>query len=200
MILFQKEVSLINYFIDRRLKIVNNQSECFSNDNDTRKKKIFEFLTIFKQMKLPLWAYYIRIISNYSNDGLDKEQNTCLKLSKYFLRILFIIFVHAVLFLYFSVENFFVFVVLVNEAILVIGECRTFKEKQDEELEKINSVKELKQYKEQENEVMFRGKKCLKRWMLFLLYILVKRRIEQIQMNRYYFIVPKIIYIVYITS
>lgn len=151
-------------------------------------------------MKLPLWAYYIRIISNYSNDGLDKEKNTCLKLSKYFLRILFIIFVHAVLFLYFSVENFFVFVVLVNEAILVIGECRTFKEKQDEELEKINSVKELKQYKEQENEVMFRGKKCLKRWMLFLLYILVKRRIEQIQMNRYYFIVPKIIYIVYITS
>ena len=69
-----------------------------------------------------------------------------------------------------------------------------------EELKKINSVKELKQYKEQENEVMLRGKKCLKRWMLFLLYILAKRRIEQIQMNRYYFIVPKIIYIVYITS
>lgn len=182
------------------MKICNDNSVCFSNDNDTRKKKIFEFLNIFKQMKLPLWAYYIRIMSNYNNEGLDKEKNVCLRWSKYILRIIFILFMHAVLFLYFSVENFLVFVVLVNEAILVIGECRAFKEKQDDELKTINSVKELKQFKEQEAEVIVRGKKCLKRWLLFLLYILVKRRLEQIQMNKYYFIVPKIIYIIYLTS
>lgn len=198
---YQNEVIYYVFFnIDRQLKICRNKNAEISYDNNSRKQKIFEFLNILKRMKLPLWAYYLRIMTNYSCNNIDKNKNIILRWGQIILRVIFIILIHSILFLYFSVENFFVFVVLANETILVIAELKTRKDNHEIEMSKVDSVKKLNELEEQEKEVVLRAENCVKRWFLFLIYIFLKKLVVIIEINKYYLVIPKIIYTIYLTS
>ena len=198
---YQNEVIYYVFFnIDRQLKICRNKNAEISYDNNSRKQKIFEFLNILKRMKLPLWAYYLRIMTNYSSNNIDKNKNIILRWGQIILRVIFIILIHSILFLYFSVENFFVFVVLANETILVIAELKTRKDNHEIEMSKVDSVKKLNELEEQKKEVVLRAENCVKRWFLFLIYIFLKKLVVIIEINKYYLVIPKIIYTIYLTS
>ena len=139
-------------------------------------------------MKLPLWAYYVRIISNVSKGN---HKNKLLMWGRIIFMNILIITLHILFGYYFSIELFVIFVVLVNETIFVISECR----KENDFIGERSKA----QFEEYQSTVS-RGKICGKRWLMFSIYIFLMNLLSKIGINKYYYIMVKILYVIYLTG
>ena len=168
-------------FFDKiKIKLVNNHL-------------IREMIIFFKfTIRAPLWVNYIKIMKNLIYQSQSKVNNICLKVINIIIALIGIISVHIFAYFTSSLANLFIIVLLLNETTIVLFDFMKMddekgnkkylkKEKRELPLKKNRRKSESLNYNnntfnEEEEEYFIdenkykRGKKCIVRWIGFIIF------------------------------
>ena len=168
-------------FFDKiKIKLVNNHL-------------IREIIIFFKfTIRAPLWVNYIKIMKNLIYQSQSKVNNICLKVINIIIALIGIISVHIFAYFTSSLANLFIIVLLLNETTIVLFDFMKMddekgnkkylkKEKRELPLKKNRRKSESLNYNnntfnEEEEEYFIdenkykRGKKCIVRWIGFMIF------------------------------
>ena len=106
-------------------------------------------------------------------DEKDRE-NYFLNILRIISNFLIMIIIHAIVIFFFEFENFFIVVLLINESVVILGKFLKMKERKENKLDYTDSDEKSESDSDSDNvreELLYkRGKKCLRRWMIFIIY------------------------------
>ena len=115
-----------------------------------------------------------------------------------------VILLHVVVFLFFSLESFIIVVILINESILMLAECRNGEREIEEASASHNySVTKEKELEQKYKEIKIRSKACIKKWVWFILYVFVNNKIKNVSWIKEYKLYVnsvKLLFVVVLTS
>ena len=160
-------------------------------------KLIRTMIKFFKYtVRAPLWLNYLKLMKNLLYKSQSKVNNKCIKLINVIIAFMGICLAHIIAYLTNNLENFFIILLLLNESTIVLNDFRKMDDeketkeyikknkskKNNEErtgkrksdfgmgtyIQKKNSIEEDEEYLIDKKK-HHRGKKCLLRWIGFLL-------------------------------
>ena len=146
-------------------------------------------------------------------DEKDRE-NFFLNMIRIISNFLIMIVIHFVAIFFFEFENFFIVVLLINESFIILGKFLKMKERKENKLdfsdsEDLNESDSDSEY-EREERLFKRGKKCLKRWIVFICYhclfnkvsnyILLSFDKKYYILTKYSLLIPKILIVLWLTK
>ena len=165
-------------------------------DKLLRSKLIKTIIKFYKYtMRAPLWVNYIKLMKNLLYESQKNANNICIKIVKIMMAIIAIFFAHLFAYLTSNLSNFFIILVLLNESAVVLMDFMKMNDEKNskkyiykkiiskninknkgrksvhEKIKKPNSDDDEneKEYLIDENKY-YRGKKCIIRWIGFILY------------------------------
>lgn len=145
-------------------------------------------------LRAPLWINYLKIMRNLIYESQAKVNNICFKIINVILSIMGIFLAHLVAYLTNNLENFFIILLLLNESTIVMIEFmkmddeknkkKYLKKHQPKKSVMINNkrknefglIKKKSYDDEDDDEYLIdkkkfrRGKKCIIRWIGFILF------------------------------
>ena len=146
-------------------------------------------------------------------DEKDRE-NFFLNMIRIISNFLIMIVIHFVAIFFFEFENFFIVVLLINESFIILGKFLKMKERKENKLdfsdsEDLNESDSDSEY-EREERLFKRGKKCLKRWIVYIIYhylfnkvsdyILLSFDKKYYILTKYSLLIPKILIVLWLTK
>lgn len=185
---------IINKFKSIKFPKCINCKYCFKIKNSKLIKAMIKF---FKYtVRAPIWINYLKLMKNLLYESQSKVNNKCFKLFNVILALIGIFLAHFIAYLTNNLENFFIILLLLNESTIVLNNFRKMdEEKRTKKLISKNSAKLVDKYNgkrkadfgmgdyiqkmhfdEDDEEYLInkkkhhRGKKCLLRWIGFLLF------------------------------
>ena len=147
-------------------------------------------------VRAPLWINYLKLMKNLVYESQSKVNNKCLKIINVIMALIGICLAHIIAYLTNNLENFFIILLLLNESTIVLNDFRKMDEEKgikkyiNKNKSKTNEVRtgkrkndfgmgnyiQKKIFDEDDEEYLIdkkkhhRGKKCLLRWIGFLLF------------------------------
>ncbi len=188
---------IINKIKSIKLPKININCRCCYKikENIKHMRLIRTIIKFFKYtIRAPLWINYIKIMKNLLNESLAISKNKCLKLINLIIALAGIILAHFIAYLTNNLEYFFIILLLLNESTnVLIAFMKMDEEKGNKKYINNNNINNninnkrknnfgiVNYYKkktlDEENEdYLFdenkyhRGKKCITRWIGFLLF------------------------------
>jgi len=146
-------------------------------------------------------------------DEKDRE-NYFLNILRIISNFLIMIIIHAIVIFFFEFENFFIVVLLINESVVILGKFLKMKERKENKLDYTDSDEKSESDSDSDNEreelLYKRGKKCLRRWMIFIIYhylfpiissyiLLFIENKELYSIAKYTLVIPKILVALWLT-
>ncbi len=146
-------------------------------------------------------------------DEKDRE-NYFLNILRIISNFLIMIIIHAIVIYFFDFENFFIVVLLINESVVILGKFLKMKERKENKLDYTDSDEKSESDSDSDNEreelLYKRGKKCLRRWMIFIIYhylfpiissyiLLFIENKELYSIAKYTLVIPKILVALWLT-
>ena len=190
-------IKIINKIKSIHLPKVNTNCKlCIKiKDRFVHSKLIKTIIKFFKYtIRAPLWINYLKIMKNLVYESQAKVNNICFKAINVILAIMGILLAHLIAYLTNNLENFFIILLLLNESTIVLVDFM----KMDDEKDKKKYLKNNKPknnlmrgnnkrksdfgiilkrtFDEDDEEYLIdenkyhRGKKCINRWIGFILF------------------------------
>ena len=146
-------------------------------------------------------------------DEKDRE-HYFLNIIRIISNFLIMIIIHAIVIYFFDFENFFIVVLLINESVVILGKFLKMKERKENKLDYTDSDEKSESDSDSDNEreelLYKRGKKCLRRWMIFIIYhylfpiissyiLLFIENKELYSIAKYTLVIPKILVALWLT-
>jgi hypothetical protein len=187
---------IINKIKSIKLPKININCKCFYKikENILHLRLIKAIIRFCKYtIRAPLWINYLKIMTNLLNESMAISNNKCFKLINLLIALAGIILAHLIAYLTNNLENFFIILLILNESVnVLISFMKMDEEKESKKYIKTNN-KNIKNYKrkntfgmgnymkqktydEEDEEYLIdenkyhRGKKCITRWIGFLLF------------------------------
>lgn len=220
-------------------------------DRIVNSKLIKTIIKFFKYtIRAPLWINYLKIMKNLIYESQAKVNNICFKAINVILAIMGILLAHLIAYLTNNLENFFIILLLLNESTIVLVEFMKMDDEKDKKRYLKNNrpknnvmrghskrksdfgIIQKRTFEEEDEEYLIdenkyhRGKKCINRWIGFILfwyfYPMIKQYIYDFIKYRQYskdidielqeknikiwigivnslFLIPKLLIVIYLT-
>ncbi len=162
-----------------------------------------------------MFLNYIKIMKNIITETDEKDrENYFLNILRIISNFLIMIIIHAIVIFFFEFENFFIVVLLINESVVILGKFLKMKERKENKLDYTDSDEKSESDSDSDNEreelLYKRGKKCLRRWMIFIIYhylfpiissyiLLFIENKELYSIAKYTLVIPKILVALWLT-
>jgi len=122
-----------------------------------------------------MFLNYIKIMKNIITETDEKDrENYFLNILRIISNFLIMFIIHVIVIFFFDFENFFIVVLLINESVIILGKFLKMKERKENKLDYSDSEEqsEIDSDSDNEREEMLykKGKKCIRRWMIFIIY------------------------------
>jgi hypothetical protein len=152
--------------------------------------KIINYLK--KKFPKPLFIYYPKIMKKII--FFDCPESDFQRYIKLFSNIFLLLLIHLFVIFFLNFEYYFITLILINESVQIIGRFLKLKEKNEYKYKKLTQSyssgedeEEKKKNLEERTEKLFlRGKKCIFKWLQYLIYYFFYNQIE-----KYYFFKTK---------
>ena len=140
-------------------------------------------------IRAPICINYIKLMKNLLYESQKKANNICIKAINIIMALIALFFAHLFAYLTNNLANFFIILLLLNESAVVLmdfmkmnnekenkkyihknkNEIKNDRKKNFGSLKKITFDEDEKEYLIDENKY-YRGKKCIMRWIWFILF------------------------------